>query len=310
MIKNSTKYDYLFNNVIPNSIDGIRIFGTKDSYIKPQDYASVTDEENRIWSELFQNLEPLLNQYASKEYLVGIKSLPIPNNKFPNVESVSKLIKKSTGWSLLPVAGFLDEELFFEVNHKRQFPVTDIIRKSQRFNEKYFNYEIKNNKGYTPEPDIFHDIQAHVPFLMDYDYARFMWEVGMVGYDIIKDKKGLGEDLVAHNLKRLQNFAWWTYEFGLIKKQKDSNLLRNINNDIDYEIYGAGIISSFDEVNNVIRCAKGHSSKSKFLPYDIEELILTCFDYSHIQDRYYVIESMDFLYSSFKKNKELFYFEG
>ena len=310
MIKDSTKYDYLFNNVIPNSIDGIRIFGTKDSYIKPQDYASVTDEEDRIWSELFQNLEPLLNQYASKEYLVGIKSLPIPNNKFPNVESVSKLIKKSTGWSLLPVAGFLDEELFFEVNHKRQFPVTDIIRKSQRFNEKYFNHEIKNNKGYTPEPDIFHDIQAHAPFLMDYDYARFMWEVGMVGYDIIKDKKGLGEDLVAHNLKRLQNFAWWTYEFGLIKKQKDSNLLRNINNDIDYEIYGAGIISSFDEVNNVIRCAKGHSSKSKFLPYDIEELILTCFDYSHIQDRYYVIESMDFLYSSFKKNKELFYFEG
>ena len=310
MISQSIKYDHLFSNIIPNSIEGIKIFGKNDKYLKPQKYEEITDVENSIWADLFKNLEPLLNQYASKEYLVGLNSLSISKNIFPNFKEISPLIYNASGWKLLPVAGFLDEELFFEINRKRQFPVTDIIRKSPRFEEKYSDNQIKNNKGYTPEPDIFHDVQAHVPFLMDVGFADFIWEVGVLGNEIIKDKRKLGSDLVAHNLKRLQNFAWWTYEYGLIKKNQKSDKYRLIPNDIDYEIYGAGIISSHDEVKNIIKCAKGNSSLSKFLSYDIEEIILTCFDYSHIQDRYYVIDSMKSLYHSFKENRELFFYEG
>ena len=310
MVSQSTKYDHLFKNVIPNSIEGIKIFGVDDPYIIHQKYDDVTNLENRIWGELFQKLEFLLDQYASCEYLLGLRTLPIPNNMFPKFESISPLIENSTGWTLVPVAGFLDEELFFEINKKRQFPVTDIIRQSPRFDEKYAGIDIQNDKGYTPEPDIFHDIQAHVPFLMNKDYAQFMLEIGVLGDEIIKDHRGLGSDLVSHNLKRLQNYAWWTYEYGLIKNTGESDTFRRVSNDIDYEIYGAGIISSYDEVTNVVECAKGRSDRSKFVPYDIEELVITCFDYSNIQDRYYVIESMESLYASFQNNKELFWFEG
>lgn len=310
MVSQSTKYDHLFKNVIPNSIEGIKIFGVEDPYIKHQKYDDVTNLENRIWGELFQKLEFLLDQYASCEYLLGLRSLPIPNNMFPEFETISPLIENSTGWTLVPVAGFLDEELFFEINKKRQFPVTDIIRQSPRFDEKYAGIDIQNDKGYTPEPDIFHDVQAHIPFLMNKDYAQFMWEIGVLGDEIIKDKRGLGPDLVSHNLKRLQNYAWWTYEYGLIKNTGESDKFRRVANDIDYEIYGAGIISSYNEVTNVVECAKGRSDRSKFVPYDIEELVITCFDYSNIQDRYYVIESMESLYDSFQNNKELFWFEG
>ncbi|SVC79638.1 uncharacterized protein METZ01_LOCUS332492, partial [marine metagenome] len=304
MVSQSTKYDHLFKNVIPNSIEGIKIFGVEDPYIKHQKYDDVTNLENRIWGELFQKLEFLLDQYASCEYLLGLRSLPIPNNMFPEFETISPLIENSTGWTLVPVAGFLDEELFFEINKKRQFPVTDIIRQSPRFDEKYAGIDIQNDKGYTPEPDIFHDVQAHIPFLMNKDYAQFMWEIGVLGDEIIKDKRGLGPDLVSHNLKRLQNYAWWTYEYGLIKNTGESDSFRRVSNDIDYEIYGAGIISSYDEVTNVVECAKGRSDRSKFIPYDIEEIVITCFDYSNIQDRYYVIESMESLYDSFQNNKE------
>ena len=310
MVSQSTKYDHLFKNVIPNSIEGIKIFGVEDPYIKHQKYDDVTNLENRIWGELFQKLEFLLDQYASCEYLLGLRSLPIPNNMFPEFETISPLIENSTGWTLVPVAGFLDEELFFEINKNRQFPVTDIIRQSPRFDEKYSGIDIQNDKGYTPEPDIFHDVQAHIPFLMNKDYAQFMWEIGVLGDEIIKDKRGLGPDLVSHNLKRLQNYAWWTYEYGLIKNTGESDKFRRVANDIDYEIYGAGIISSYNEVTNVVECAKGRSDRSKFVPYDIEELVITCFDYSNIQDRYYVIESMESLYDSFQNNKELFWFEG
>ena len=51
------KYDNLFKNVIPNSVGGIKIFNVQDPYIISQKYDEVTNLENRIWSELFQNLE-------------------------------------------------------------------------------------------------------------------------------------------------------------------------------------------------------------------------------------------------------------
>ena len=75
-------WDHLFQNLIPNSIEGIKIFGVNDSYIKPQNYDDVTNLENRIWAELYQDLEFLLDQYASSEYLLGLRALPIPNNMF------------------------------------------------------------------------------------------------------------------------------------------------------------------------------------------------------------------------------------
>jgi|TARA_B100001750_G_scaffold161294_1_gene130098 phenylalanine-4-hydroxylase len=291
-------------------MDGIQIFSMDDAYIKPQQYNDVTNIENGIWEDLFINVAPLIDQYVSREYLSGIRALPIPKDRFPEFEVISPLIKNSTEWQLVPVAGFLTEELFFDLNANRKFPVTDIIRKSPRFEEKYAGKNIRNDEGYTPEPDIFHDIQGHIPFLMNKAYANFMHDVGMLGDTILKDERGLGSELVAHNLRRLQNFAWWTYEFGLIKNNGDTDSFRRKTNDIDYEIYGAGIISSFDETANVIDCAKGISKRSKILPYDIKEIVMTCFNYSDIQDRYYVIDSMEALYDSFRNNQELFWFEG
>ena len=155
--------------------------------------------------------------------------------------------------------------LFFELNKDRKFPVTDIIRRSPRFDQKYANSTIINARGYTPEPDIFHDIQGHIPLLMNKKYADFIWEIGVLGYKIVKDERGLGPDLVYHNLKRLQNFSWWTYEYGLLKNNSEINKFRRTDNDIPYQIYGAGIISSYDETINVIDCAKGKSKQSKFI---------------------------------------------
>ncbi len=310
MEKQHNQYDHLFTNVIPLSMEGIQIFGSNDQYFKPQDYPAITKVENDIWDKLFGNIEPLINQYVSAEYLCGMNQLPIPQDKFPDFNSISPLLEKETKWELIPVAGFLDEKLFFDLNAKRQFPVTDIIRKSPRFDEKYLDQNIKNEDGYTPEPDIFHDIQGHVPFLMDEAYANFMHEVGILGDKILRDERQLGHELVSHNLKRLQNFAWWTYEFGVMKNNGQTDSLRRTINDIEYEIYGAGIISSYDETLNVVKCAKKESSHSKFLPYDIEEIVMTCFDYSSIQNRYYVIDSMDDLYDSFKRNADLFWYEG
>ncbi len=310
MTEQHQKYDHLFSNIKPNAIGGIKIFGRNDGYRKPQKYDEVTNLENKIWAGLYQNQERQLDQYACREYLLGIKTLPIPRDRFPSFNDISSLIENSTGWSLFPAAGFLDEELFFDLNASRQFPVTDIVRQSPRFDEKYAGQTIQNDQGYTPEPDIFHDIQGHVPFLMNKDYARFLADMGKLGYALIKDEKDLGSELVSHNLKRLQNFAWWTYEFGLVKNHGETDRFRRKPNDIDVEIYGAGIISSYDETRNVVQCAKGESNRAKFLPFDMEEIVMTRFDYSDIQDRYFVVESMQELYKSFYEHQNLFWYNG
>ncbi len=305
-----TKYDHLFNNRFPNTYGGIQIFGKNDSYLKPQDYNNVTNLENKIWQDLYINLDSLLDQYVSREYLLGMRTLPIPIDRFPEFDVISPLLENATDWQLTPVAGFLTEELFFDLNANRKFPVTDIIRKSPRFDEKYKGINIQNDQGYVPEPDIFHDIQGHVPFLINRDYANYLHDVGVLGHAILNDERGLGHELVAHNLKRLQNFAWWTYEFGLIKNSGETDQFRQNKNDIDYEIYGAGIISSYDETSNIIECAKGNSSFSKFISFDIEEIVMTRFDYSNIQNRYYIINTMNDMYQAFKDNQNLFWFEG
>jgi len=310
MTEKPNKYDHLFKNMASNSMAGVKIFNAHDTYIKPQKYNDVTNLENGIWEKLFINVEPLIDQYVIKEYLLGMRTLPIPKDRFPKFDSITPLLENSTDWKLVPVAGFLDEKLFFDLNANRKFPVTDIIRESPRFDEKYGNIEIANDAGYTPEPDIFHDIQGHIPFLMNKEYANFMHDIGILGDEILNDERGLGNDLVSHNLKRLQNFAWWTYEFGLIKNDSSTDIFRRHANDMDYEIYGAGIVSSYKETLNIVECAKKESKTSEFLPFDIEEIVLTCFDYGSIQNRYYVIDSMENLYSSFRDNREIFWYEG
>ncbi len=54
--------------------------------------------------------------------------------------------------------------------------------------KKYKGRDIRNDEGYTPEPDIFHDIQGHVPLLMNKSYANFMHDVGILGDKILKNK--------------------------------------------------------------------------------------------------------------------------
>lgn len=310
MIEEHTKYDHLFHHMKPIALGGIRIFSEEDEYLIEQKYADINEEEHKTWARLFEKLVEPLDKYASKDYLSGLKELELEPDRMPNFAELNPRIQVASGWELTPVAGFLDEYVFFELNAHRKFPVTDIIRQSARMEEKYVDTEIQNEDDYTPEPDIFHDVRGHVPMLMNKQYGDFLADIGILGHEILRDERRFGPELVAHNLKRLQNFAWWTYEFGMMKKQEGSDRVRTQPNDMNHEIYGAGIMSSYAETAHVASCSKGESSASKFIPYNIEEVAMTRFDYSEIQDRYYVIDSMESMYRSFYDNTDLFWFEG
>ena len=175
---------------------------------------------------------------------------------------------------------------------EKLFPSSDIIRLSKRFFNKYNDTSIRNELSYTPEPDIFQEIFGHSPFLLNENYAYLMEKIGELGCEIIFNSS-LTKDLRSHNLKRLQNFVWWTLEFGLVKT----------DNDLGFDIYGAGILSSYHDIQNVISSIKNNKN---ILPYSLVDVGLTRFDYSNLQDRYYYINSFDELIDDFENNKEFF----
>ena len=59
------KIQITHKSLFDNSIEGIKIFSKDDDYIKNQKYNNVSNIENQIWSELFQNLNPLLSKRAT-----------------------------------------------------------------------------------------------------------------------------------------------------------------------------------------------------------------------------------------------------
>ena len=292
-----SEHDYLFKHNVENHIKNIIVYNEKDNWAINQHHNNISIEEHNIWKKLYNKVYLIAYDSSTNMFKSGIDILEENFKNFsssmPNLDNVSKIIKQQTGWQIKTVAGFVDEVIFFELLSNKYFPSSDIIRLSSRFYDKYKNTQVRNDLSYTPEPDIFHEIFGHAPFLLNGDYCALLQAIGQLGCDIINSSK-LSDDLKSHNLKRLQNFVWLTLEFGVFKS----------NSKLGFDIYGAGILSSFDEIENVL------INKNKIIPYNIEEIIMTRFDYSDLQDRYYIIDSFDLVVDDFKKNEELFFYDG
>ena len=90
-------------------------------------------------------------------------------------------------------------------------------------------------------------------------------------------------------LKKLQRIYWFTIEFGLIKKDKK------------FKIYGAGIISSKEESNNVL------SNKSLKKKFNVKKVMDHSFRIDVVQDTYYYISSFKELTLSLNEIRENIY---
>jgi phenylalanine-4-hydroxylase len=84
VIDRYTKYDHLFHHLIPNAVGDIKLFSKEDDYLIQQNYEAVTEGELKIWMRLFKNLEKVHKQYATREYLDGLRALGLTVEKWPN----------------------------------------------------------------------------------------------------------------------------------------------------------------------------------------------------------------------------------
>lgn len=116
---------------------------------------------------------------------------------------------------------------------------------------------------FSPDPDVIHEIIGHAPTLLDPAFAELNRQFGRAALRVDDDA-----------LEAVTRMHWFTLETGLAKE------------DGALKVYGAAILSSPAEM--------GHSLvRSTLRPFNIDEICDTTFEPTVLQDRLFVVESVD-----------------
>ena len=113
---------------------------------------------------------------------------------------------------------------------QRIFLITDFLRPWQELD-------------FTPEPDMFHDIFGHLPFMTLPRYAELQ--------ELFAPAFLRASDEQRENIKRL---AWFSTEFGVIREEGR------------LKMFGAGLISSAAEMDHVL------AGRTPLMPFTVENV--------------------------------------
>ena len=218
-----------------------------------QHWGHYTPAEHTVWRTLFERQRQLLPGRACDAFVQGMNQLPIGAEQIPNLEQLSDVLMRHTGWRVVAVPGLVPDDVFFEHLANRRFPAGQFIRKPHELD-------------YIEEPDIFHDVFGHVPMLMNPHMADYMQAYGEGGLRA----KRLGV------LDMLARVYWYTVEFGLVQQP---NGLR---------IYGAGIVSSFTETRFALE-----SPSPNRLAFELTRVMRTRYRIDDFQETYFVLPQLD-----------------
>lgn len=230
-----------------------------------QVHENYTDEDRRVWNLLFSEQMKALPGLASAQFLMGIEISEFNAEDIPAFDKLNQILGSCTGWEVVPVEGIVDDRYFFELMSQRKFPATTWLRTMEQLK-------------YLEEPDMFHDVFAHVPLLANPAFAAFLEHISILGMRHADDPEAI---------ELLSRLYWFTVEFGLIR---ESGSLR---------IYGAGILSSSGE------SVYSLSRKPMHFEYNVEQILNTPYRKNAFQDRYYIIDSFDKLYESVDEIEEV-----
>lgn len=175
-------------------------------------------EQHAIWADLFAGIhQPYLMEHLCKEYITGFDLLDLDPLHIPTVEHLNSRITSRTGWRIeRTVVRYTLADDWYKKFAKRIFLITDYLR-------------TRDQMEFTPEPDMFHDIFGHLPYLtMDF-YARIEDKFAPAYLKATPEEREV--------IKRL---AWYSTEFGIVIQENC------------FKIFGAGIISGRAELANTI----------------------------------------------------------
>ncbi|MGA2548678.1 MAG: phenylalanine 4-monooxygenase [Burkholderiaceae bacterium] len=224
-------------------------------YTCSQEWKRYSAAEHALYARLYARQFSQLKDCACDEFVTSLAALDAAQ-KIPQLDAVSEKLYRRTRWQLVAVPGLIPEEAFFALLARRQFPVTEWLRRPEEFD-------------YVVEPDIFHDFFGHVPLLFNPVFADYMQAYGEGG-------------LKATSLTACEYLArlyWYTVEFGLIQTERG------------LRIYGAGILSSGTETRHSLT-----SSAANRVAFSLERIMRSEYRIDAFQETYFVIESFEQLF--------------
>jgi phenylalanine-4-hydroxylase len=219
-----------------------------------------TKAELTTWSKVYNSLMPLFPTHACKEHRqifpVLVKECGYRSDNIPQLQDISLFLKRSTGFTLRPVAGLLSSRDFLNGLAFRVFHSTQYIRHG-------------SVPSYTPEPDICHELLGHVPLFADPDFAAFSQEIGLASLGVSDDQ-----------IEALARIYWFTVEFGLCKE----TLVSSKGEESVVRAYGAGLLSSYGELEYSL------SDKPVRTPFDPAIVAKQTYPITNYQPLYFVAE--------------------
>jgi phenylalanine-4-hydroxylase len=224
-----------------------------DDHTIDQAWTAYSVAEHDRWDRLFARSQAVLEGRACDEFIAMMHALKLSESGIPDMEKLSDRLDRITGWRVVPVAGLVPDDVFFNHLANRRFPAGAFIRSEQEMD-------------YLEEPDIFHDVFGHVPLLANPVFADFMQAYG----------KGGQRAMSLNMLPNLARLYWYTVEFGLIRSPQG------------LRIFGAGIMSSTTE--SVFALEDPSPNR---IAFDLERVMRTKYIIDDFQQTYFVIESFE-----------------
>ena len=156
-------------------------------------------------------------EHICREYKDGFELLKPDPQHIPSVADLNERIQSQTGWHVeRTVVRYTLADDWYRKFAQRVFLITDYLR-------------TRDQMELTPEPDMFHDIFGHLPYLTLEPYARLEEKFAPAYLKATQTEKEV--------IKRL---AWYSTEFGLVME------------DNRFKVFGAGTISGRAELANTI----------------------------------------------------------
>lgn len=225
--------------------------------MKVQSFRNFTPHEFETWKMLYDALEDNRKNMVDSMFPQGIETLKL-SNVLPDLNAINKILFDKTKWLGIPVEGLEEGLSFYPALAQRQYPIGNFIRDQL-------------DLGYTPAPDIFHDLYGHLPFLVDLPYANFCADFGKLASKYLHQAK---------KLQAYERFFWFTIEFALIESNPSK------------KIFGAGILSSKAESIYAL------SSTPQLKAFNIKDIIEQDFKVDEFQKVLFVLKSKEQLYQS------------
>jgi phenylalanine-4-hydroxylase len=216
----------------------------------PLPQVEYTAEEHEVWRVVCAELHALHERLACEQYLDGKAALKLPEDRIPQLDEVNEHLTPVTGFRYVPAAGLVPLLQFYGRLADGVFHSTQYVR----------HHSVPL---YTPEPDVLHEVVGHGNCLSHPRVAALYRAAGEAARRVESEAA----------LEFVSRVFWFSLEFGVLRERGE------------VRTYGAGLLSSFGEIQQIERAT--------LRPLDVARMGVQDYDITHYQPLLFCGESFD-----------------